>query len=554
MSASKRETTTISLWERQADKAARRQIQIAHATPVQTAARELYDLECNVLPQLLKQKGGLPWQGLRAVRLPDHLLELCFTAPAVNIALMFGRTSRNLIGVDCETAEAYERTWREFERRGLPIWAYRSGGTKGGGTFLVRILDGTCANIPLGELADDIEIRASGVYSLVPPSLHPDTGAPYWWERRDGADIPVAELRDLDWLPLKLEHSARREQTAPANRLSGQYGAVSSATDEFLRGEVTQGERNRRLFAAVYNMLCCGLGEDETRERAREGAALCGLDQDKPRGQVGRTITSAVKRWRKDGSPHNTAPTGDEPRIWQLATAWVESQPWPGRTGSTDRAVALACCERARSDERDGVFRASIREIAELARINKETAQAALARLRAAGVLVFVPFDYDVTAGNRYRFGVSLHPYSSITTGSNSVRTSVLFHDASERGALGKTAARVLDGMRQLSRPAMPRELSEVTKLTTRQVRYGLDRLSSYKLAERIDGGWVCPDDIDLDLQVALPAKTSGAAKKRHERHMNERAQRAAELILKARKIIGTETIRAADNSLPRAA
>jgi hypothetical protein len=45
------------------------------------------------------------------------------------------------------------------------------------------------------RLPKGIDLKVNG-YCIVPPSLHPATGAPYWWEQRPAAPVPPG-LRDL---------------------------------------------------------------------------------------------------------------------------------------------------------------------------------------------------------------------------------------------------------------------------------------------------------------------------------------------------------------------
>jgi len=59
---------------------------------------------------------------------------------------------------------------------------------------------------------------------------------------------------------------------------------------------------------------------------------------------------------------------------------WAAFSPWPGRTGNSDKRVFIACAQKA---ELDGInnFRASEREISELAGVHRKTARNAIRRL-----------------------------------------------------------------------------------------------------------------------------------------------------------------------------
>src|SRR5262249_16266983 len=69
---------------------------------------------------------------------------------------------------------------------------------------------------------------------------------------------------------------------------------------------------------------------------------------------------------------------------WERALAFINRRAWKGRTGSTDRAVALALIQRAKQfTNENGTFRATYREIGALGRIsNRGTIKNALDRLK----------------------------------------------------------------------------------------------------------------------------------------------------------------------------
>ena len=84
-------------------------------------------------------------------------------------------------------------------------------------------------------------------------------------------------------------------------------------------------------------------------------------------------------------------------------TDWAESRPWTGRTGETDKRVFLAFCQRARLDGRVR-FRASIREVAEIANITKTTALHSIHRLIIVGFVTYTGTD-EKSRANLYSFG-----------------------------------------------------------------------------------------------------------------------------------------------------
>lgn len=337
---------------------------VAHlTTPTQDNAIQLHELGFNVFPVPHAKKGGWPWRQFQYTRVhPKHLLPLF--EGRCNLAIMTGRTSHNLFVIDCETEAAFRAQGQKLCQANIPIWSVRSGG---GGHYYLRCTEGEVANIHNHQLKD-IEIRGNRCYVLAPPSVHPDTGVIYQWGEREGNIPPEVSLAAIDWLPLKLAtHAKRDNQYMPTV-----FPELSAQTRDFIVNGAPEGKRNNRLFAAACDMAGNNYDDYTIRQILRPVAIACGL----PSRETEDTLKSALSR---DREPAKKSQTPEKPKHWQKAVAWAKQQPWQGRTGQTDRAVFLACCERARlASNENGVFRASVREVAELARITKETASRSL--------------------------------------------------------------------------------------------------------------------------------------------------------------------------------
>ncbi len=137
----------------------------------------------------------------------------------------------------------------------------------------------------------------------------------------------------------------------------------------------------------------------------------------------------------RDAGPHSSA-----------IMAWASSRSWPGRTGSTDRAVFIAICKRMRMD--GGMpFRATVREVAELAGVDKMTVNRSMKRLQSAGhiraetkmglnaVSLLLPDDFRQQRTNELPTVGSA--YTLVGT---NVCTKFANHDAWHALALGKSA------------------------------------------------------------------------------------------------------------------
>jgi DNA-binding transcriptional ArsR family regulator len=491
----------------------------------------LYVLGLNVFPVPYGKKGGYPWGMMQYSRLNAEDIYPLFQGNC-NIAVMTGRTSGNLFVIDCETKLVFDHHKKLLREAGIPIYSVQSRGRRDGGHLYLRCSDGQVKNIPPGE-RKDVEIRGNRCYVLCPPSLHPDTRRTYEWDERETPEPPQVTAQQIHWLGLTI---TKDRPTPPAPQ---PFSELSAATREFILNGATDGERNNRLFIAACDLS----GNDYTEYEAQR--LLVPVAQKSGLGvrEIHDTIQSAFSKPR---TPAKIAAQKDNrPAAWQLAQQWVEEQTWKGRTGQTDRAVFLACCERAKTANETGIFRAATREIAELARIRPNTASTALKRLEEAKILIFCGKDRD-SQSHLYRLSVStqkLRYRYTTTLSSGGVSVSVtqtfssLFPDAAERGALYKTPYLVYSFLRAQEQPIKPAVIRQGVKLSASQVSRALKRLQEYSLVLKTDGRYtaVAMTNADLDERVARPAGTFGKGEDRRKRHEKERASRAARRLYKAR-------------------
>lgn len=493
-------------------------------TPTQDNAVQLHEMGLNVFPVPFAQKGGWPWKQFQYIRLHPAQLLLAFQGQC-NLAVMAGRTSNNLFIIDCETQDSFLFHGDQLAAAGIPIWSVRSGGEKGGGHYYLFCKEGEIGNIPPGELTQT-EIRGSRCYVLTPPSVHPDTGVIYQWHKRDGDAPPTVSLHDLDWLPLKLVTKTKRVVQEPTA-----FSDLSRATLQFITAGAPEGQRNNALFAAACDMAGNNYDYYTTSQVLTPIARSCGL----PNNEIRDTLRSAFSQPRTPVRPI----TNPKQPQWQAVIEFIQLHAWKQRTGQTDRAVLAACAERARLGSNEhGVFRASTRELAELARLTKNTVSSSLQRLQQEGFLVFCGHDKTSTA-HLWQFGKRFLRYRYTDTPWISSSVSITQKtDAAERGALGKTAALVWESLLAASRPMRVAQMAEEFKLSDHQVYRALKKLLGFNLVERKGRGlWeaLSADEDWLAEHVAAPTGTLGKGEIRRAQHVQERALRAGEEILKVR-------------------
>ncbi len=495
-------------------------------------ALDLYDAGLNVFPIIRASKEPYGSHSiLTTTRL--HRPSLPGLVQDSNIAVMTGRLSGNLVVLDCDTWDVFERIKAALDAAGIAAWVRN--GIDGGQCWL-RCADGEIANAHV----DGVEVLGTRLYSAAPPSIHP-SGMVYEWVKRGGLQPPLVTLGRLAVLGLGLETVGRRrargklhELPVIANRVLVERdttGYASNSEAEFgaclsLLGVGYDDADVMRFFAMFPTPHYVKVGETHFRKSV--------LDQARTK-QMPRARSAS----RSLGYLHSSAFVG-----------WAESRPWPGRTGNTDHAVYLALCHRMRLDG-GANFRASVREVAELAAVNKETAYKAIGRLVAAGLAhregtdaqgssshyslspqilpdaESVSFNFTVPDNETRTVGETYAPVG------NSVRISA--HDVWHRDALGKSALACWTEM-QKSQGLTVAVIAERSGRKPPTVRRALEKLKDHGLAFEDDGQWYAADVTIAALdQIALEQGTLGRADGRVQRHRTER-ERHATAVIEAQK------------------
>jgi DNA-binding transcriptional regulator YhcF (GntR family) len=495
-------------------------------TPTQRAALELYDLGFNVGPVKPASKQPFKWRAYATSRLQREYLPELF-AGRVGVFVLTGRTSRSLFILDCETERAAAQHRAEFAAREIAPWEVK---TARGAHFWLLSAEGEAANVKHESGA--WEIRGNLRYCLCPPSVHP-SGVIYEWAARPSALPPMVRLAELDWLSLRPAMQARNKPDAPAHEASGELVCLSRSTREFIKSGAPAGTRNTRLFSAACDLAGNEYAQSQARELLLPAATACGLS----RKEAAATIQSAYSQPR---NPAKQSGAKYRPARWQLAARFAEGHRWKALThngvtvtGDTLRRVFLACCERARRDNAP-VFRATAREVAELAGVKADTANRALNCLIAHDYLKLA--DYSAVGARLFVFGGVCQKGDSTPTWTvSSVPFLSQAHDAFQRGGLGSIAERVWRST--LTLPATAKELAARLNATPRSVYRALGKLATFGLVEQDAGGRYggLPATAEDLGRIAAAVGTAGRGQKRREKHTAERARRVSELTRRAR-------------------
>lgn len=506
-------------------------------SPIQLAAKEYYAMGFSIGPTKPGSKEPHLWRWLPCTRIDSTFIPELFDNDA-GIFVITGSISKNLAVLDCENIKSSEHHGAEFHKRGLWPWQVA---TAFGVHYWWLSQDGELANVAERKFPDGgAEIRGNRLYVLCPPSIHP-TGALYEWVYRRGESPPVIPISSLDWLPVNLAVKARRKFEL---REAGRLDSLSRATRDFIDNGAPERTRNNRLFSAACDLAGNGYSHEEALNILMATAENCGLVRD----QILWSIRSAYSKKRtpaKRGSL--TVPAPD----WMKAQQWAESRHWAamktvvtnrnGRNGSfsvsaqTARDVFLAFCERARREHGSERFRASIREVAELANVGSATANRAIKCLVAAQYLH--PRGHSAVQAGLYTFGaLVLHGNGSGVTQGNIVSICKNRCDAFSRGALGKVAERIWQLLLREKSKAV--EIARRLRISRSTVSRSLGKLKKFGMAQMEAGRRWAGNAVEDNYlaEVATKCGTAGKFEQRKQKHAHERSQYVTALILKKKR------------------
>lgn len=522
-----------------------KQISTLGLTDLQREAYALYDMGLNVLPQPITRKGGLPWKRLQYSRLnrddTNYGLRNLFAGDS-NLAVMCGATSGNLFIIDCESIPGFFYHIQQMVNRDIPIWAVK---TARGGHIYLRAENGEVHSIEPGILPD-AEIKGRNGYVLAPPSIHPD-GSIYHWTIQQGDSIPVIKTADVDWLktgrgqiiPLKFDTPSSRKTGNWSMQMVSPASNLGKETRDYLENgkHLTEGNRNNRLFKAACDMSGNKYSQNETQNVLTPIAGMSGL----PIAEIRATIISAYSRNRTPSRPSQKVQLHF---TWRYALLWGIKHQWESRTAGSDRALFLALVERARvSSNENDVFRASIRELSELASLGTTTIQRGLERLQ--DMMIIFNSGYDsMSKASLWRFSdkiLSIAKQVELNMNTVSIpphwlrySESVFNSDIVERGALGHSVLFVHEFMRTLHQPMMPSEIAESLGVSLNQVNYALRKLKKHELVHRLGKGWYLVK-ITLPELEAVFENVAGKGDARVAKHRREREIFAGVILFNAR-------------------
>lgn len=469
-----------------------------------------------------------------------------FSEPGLNIAVIGGSVSGNLMQIDAETPRSFDSQYERFYRAGLTnTWIDRS--PSGGGHLWYKL---PCAVRSRG-VVNNVEIRAQNSYCLAPPSIAPSkvdgSLQPYVFQHKPPQILTVESLDQLAWLGLEKAS------------LHVPFKAYPRKAQRLLDGQDRDRyeSRSEHEHAIVVTMVNAGFLFEEILaafDRYPAAGKFHYLEQTKDRHAAVSYLRASWNNAR-DWCIRESAARKNALDLLRYA----QSIPWTGRSGSSLRTVFIAHCGL---NYRSGgpTYHASVRDVAEVAGCDKDTAATATNKLVAAGAIKLLqesalnfgrrfelPQSKDLLwfqkvtrekrkgpkekrdplcvpdreNGKNTKFGTLTIPTREGVSQVSSF-SSFLLPEAFRTRGLGKPAFECL-----LALNAGPLTCAQLAKKTGRHVqtiRTALKRLRSYGLAAKKGKLWrgVALEEIDLDdLTRAVSMKGAAAAQK--ERHRADR-------------------------------
>ena len=479
-----------------------------------------------------------------------------FETPS-NIGLMTGRTSGNLFVIDTDSHTDAAAMKAELDRRGLPYWSWR---TRRGAAFAMRLIEGEADNQPGGETGrpvpgyPDTQIWGNTRFCVCPPSSYYIGAGVYTWLTPEPRFYlppfqgpPAVHLADLAFLDVKLYRPGG--WTDPELHGLPQWAAMLSKPNRAILATVhPEGTRNSELTKPTYDIAAL-IDQDLITYREGEAVLIDAAElSNYPVKAIRGMLKSALKK-----NPTRATTSGGTLQPWARALTFAEGYNWRiyGRAAQSVRGVFLACCERSKMDNSD-TFRATEREVAELANLSRDTAHKALRRLSdhntdARPLLVRVkpgnpktgePNVYGFTAyatstpeGGAPVLPLSLHCSNSGRFGApenDTLPATLIQQDVFNRRGLGANAYRIWEYCKANREHTTSTPIAAALNLHPGSVRKALKRLIEADLVRRGGDGAVYSVEVGEDKLEVLSAMmdTLGTADKRKREHTKDREVR----------------------------
>lgn len=421
-----------------------------------------------------------------------------------NLALVCGQASQNIYVVDCENRPLFHQ-FAEAIRKTIGNTAMSE--TFRGGHIFLR------SSEPVEyHKGDGYEIRGQGSYVLVPPSIHPESSVYSFTSAKTDillADsVPFVNLQFVKpmWVPRLARQIFRGG--------GGEYQSRSEKDQAFLVSLVRAGfqlpQIEKFMLAASYESKFQEIYlQNERRaknwlERSFENA------QKLAHSAEFQEVQNLVRQWQE----------------------WVGKDKWTGRTGLVDKAVFQAHLEIAAKSGKIE-YHASVRTIAEAAKVSHMTASVANKRLQDLGLVIETYNGSKSLYASRWRLqGNPLKPaevpnsYTTVTSRTIPSVSECLFtvpDDSAvwEWKGLGKAARAIYKSLEGEIKPDYA-SIVEASGRSITTLKRIMPKLLELGIILRMNDGYIPNRDVDV-YSLERKMLVMNAAKDRKERHRKQR-------------------------------
>lgn len=247
------------------------------AAATQIAVVEYIEQGWQPLPVTFRGKApscGKEWQNFRCT---SDNVESYFNGAEINIGILLGEPSHDLVDIDLDTPEAV---------RLAPYFLPKTGAQFGRASrrrshYLYRASGAETRKFPLTNEAMVLELRATGCQTVFPPSVHESGEAIQWEINDDPATVEFAQLSDA--------------------------AAELAAASAILRHWPTEGGRHDTVLALAGALLRNGRTTDQANDFITAIAEEVGLADRVRSGEVRRAVDDSAKKLA-NGSPVSGLP------------------------------------------------------------------------------------------------------------------------------------------------------------------------------------------------------------------------------------------------------
>lgn len=270
------------------------------APTVREAAVSYFYEGLSVIP-LTGKRATIGWAVFQEdIAIPSTIHQWAKSDKLHNVGIVCGDVSKNLVVMDLDGQAAIETFERMFPYL-LDTFTVLTGSGKGKHLYYrVEDLPPTTRIVYANHQA--IELRANGCYVVAPPSIHPDTHAPY----RPAFSAPIKNVPHLNGVKQWLYSQLARKNTPAV--ITGQRTMIEGNTPRWAAAALdyecqhvrlaVEGKRNDQLFISARNLgQIVGDGKlaDGTVENALLNAALqAGLGEGESRATIASGMTKGI--------------------------------------------------------------------------------------------------------------------------------------------------------------------------------------------------------------------------------------------------------------------